>query len=766
MQERNLRWSSSALLALLLTGIGCSGGSKSSPTPTPTPTPPSSPTITSLSPGTAVAFGAPFTLTVNGTGFASGATVQWNGTTKTAIFVSSSQVTASIATSDLGVPAATIPVTVTNPDGGKTSASNFSITAAALPTVTTLSPNTAPAGSAGFTLAVTGTGFRSGAQVAWNGIKQTATAVVSSTQLTVTIPSTLVAATGTVPITVVNTDNGDTSATTNFTISPAPAATLNTLSPGAAITGGAGFTLTVNGTGFINGSTVQWNGANRTTTFVSPTQVTAAIPAADLVSPGSASVTVIATQASGGAVSNALPFTIGGTIVQLITANTANAEPIGNSGRAWVNQDGQYVSFASVASDLITGDTNNAPDAFVRNTCLGAAPANCAPTTTRVSLDNTGSGSQLPTGIGGVVVPTSMDGRLFTYSSTGFAEDDLRDTCTGVNSGCTPGTIPVSVPTGGGTAVAVAPPITISADGRYVGFNSSLGGVATTQQAYVRDTCIGAPASPVCTPSTMHVSIGVDGSGNPTIPTTGAYIGAISRGGRYVEFSSADTNVVPGVTGGYAHMYVRDTCTGVSSPCQPTTTVVDIGTDGTEGNAPLSDSNGPDGPAGDNPATFSDDGRYVLFNSLASNLVTFPPGTVVAQTSRVYLRDTCAGVATGCTPTTTLVSPIGNGVTNASKQYIGMKSLSANGRYATFMVSIPDIQGQTQIYVRDICTGVPTGCTPTTAVVSADPNAIAGTQPGFIYPSISADGHYVVFTRTSLGINAASNQIYIAKTGF
>jgi len=264
----------------------------------------------------------------------------------------------------------------------------------------------------------------------------------------------------------------------------------------------------------------------------------------------------------------------------------------------------------------------------------------------------------------------------------------------------------------------------------------------------------------------MHVSIGVDGSGNPTIPTTGAYIGAISRGGRYMEFNSPDTNVVPGLTHGYNHMFVRDTCIGApASPvCTPTTTMVDIGLNGAEADAPLS--SGAAGDPGDNPGSFSDDGRYVLFNSLASNLVIFPPGMVVAQTSRVYLRDTCVGAPSGCTPTTTLVSPIGNGVTNASSQYIGMKSLSANGRYATFMVSIPAVLGQTQIYVRDICTGAPAGCTPTTAVVSADPNAIAGTQPGFIFPSISGDGHYVVFTRTSLGTNAASNQIYIAKTGF
>ena len=53
----------------------------------------------------------------------------------------------------------------------------------------------------------------------------------------------------------------------------------------------------------MNGSVVSWNGANRTTTFVSATQLTAAIPAADIAATGSASVTV---QNPGGAISNDL----------------------------------------------------------------------------------------------------------------------------------------------------------------------------------------------------------------------------------------------------------------------------------------------------------------------------------------------------------------------------------------------------------------------------------------------------------------------------
>ena len=62
--------------------------------------------------------------------------------------------------------------------------------------------------------------------------------------------------------------------------------------PAAAIPGGAGFTLTVNGAGFVNGSVVKWNGSPRTTTFVSAGQITAAILASDIATARTVSVTV------------------------------------------------------------------------------------------------------------------------------------------------------------------------------------------------------------------------------------------------------------------------------------------------------------------------------------------------------------------------------------------------------------------------------------------------------------------------------------------
>lgn len=64
------------------------------------------------------------------------------------------------------------------------------------------------------------------------------------------------------------------------------------LVPASVAPGGTGFTLTVNGTGFVSGSTVHWNGSPRATTFVSGSQLTAAILSSDIANATTASITV------------------------------------------------------------------------------------------------------------------------------------------------------------------------------------------------------------------------------------------------------------------------------------------------------------------------------------------------------------------------------------------------------------------------------------------------------------------------------------------
>jgi len=98
-----------------------------------------------------------------------------------------------------------------------------------------------------------------------------------------------------------------------------PAPVLTSVSPTTATAGGAALTLTANGSNFVAGSTLQWNGAARTTTFVSATQLTATIAAADIATAGSASVTVGNPDLQ---VSNAQPFTI--TAAPSLTASITN----------------------------------------------------------------------------------------------------------------------------------------------------------------------------------------------------------------------------------------------------------------------------------------------------------------------------------------------------------------------------------------------------------------------------------------------------------
>jgi len=92
-------------------------------------------------------------------------------------------------------------------------------------------------------------------------------------------------------------------------VKPIPVPTIASLSPGMAVTGGAGFTLIVNGSNFVPTSVVEWNGSNRSTAFVSSSQATAQISAADIATAGAATVTVF-NPAPGGGSSNSATFAI------------------------------------------------------------------------------------------------------------------------------------------------------------------------------------------------------------------------------------------------------------------------------------------------------------------------------------------------------------------------------------------------------------------------------------------------------------------------
>jgi uncharacterized repeat protein (TIGR01451 family) len=209
---------------------------------------------------------------------------------------------------------ATVTTTANDSTPGNNSASASATVNNPVPTTTSISPTSVTALGAGFTLTVNGTNFRNGvSSIRWNGISRT-TVFVSATQLTAAITNIEIAAGSTPAITVFNaTPGGGTSNAQTLTINnPVPG--IGSLSPNWVAPGSTGFTLTVNGSNFINGaSSVQWNGAPLTNnTYVSATQLTASVLTSQLTTTSTPNVTVVTAAPSGGT-SNTATFTISTT---------------------------------------------------------------------------------------------------------------------------------------------------------------------------------------------------------------------------------------------------------------------------------------------------------------------------------------------------------------------------------------------------------------------------------------------------------------------
>lgn len=194
-----------------------------------------------------------------------------------------------------------------------------------VPTLTSISPISATAGGAAFTLTVDGSNFISSSVVRWNGSNRTTT-FVDSTQLTAAIPASSIANGGTVNVTVLNpTPGGGSTTPLTFTVEN-PVPTLLLLTPSSAVAGTSAFTLTLDGSGFVPSSVVQWNGTARTTTFLSGARLRAAITASDIATPTTVPVTVFNPTPVGGT-SNDLTFTI--LAAQPLAITTTQLPPSG-----------------------------------------------------------------------------------------------------------------------------------------------------------------------------------------------------------------------------------------------------------------------------------------------------------------------------------------------------------------------------------------------------------------------------------------------------
>ena len=387
-------------------GSGAGGGTSNSLTFTVTASGTVPPVVTGLSPASVTAGSSGFTLTVGGANFMVNSSVQWNGSARPTNYVSSTQLTAAITEGDVA-NAGTATVAVVTP-GGTSSPATFTITSPAsnpVPAIAGLSPASVAAGSSTFTLTVNGTGFVPGSVVQWNGSSRT-TAYVSPTQLTASIIASDVASAGAATVTVWNpAPGGGTSAGTSFTINnpgsnPVPA--ISGLSPTSVAPGSPAFTLTVTGNNFVTASLVRWNGSNRTTTYISSTQLTAAIAAADVAVAGTATVTV-SNPTPGGGTSNgaSLPiassgFTLSTLPTQYLIAGagdpvlaTATVIPIGGF------QQNVTFSLSGMPAGVSASFSPNPVPPNGSTQISFVAAAETAPGTYNMTLVATGGGSQI-----------------------------------------------------------------------------------------------------------------------------------------------------------------------------------------------------------------------------------------------------------------------------------------------------------------------------------------------------------------------------------
>ncbi|HWR37510.1 MAG TPA: IPT/TIG domain-containing protein [Clostridia bacterium] len=268
------------------------------------------PTVSAITPTTANAGQPDTTVTITGTGFNASSVVNVNGASRVTTFVNSTQLKATLPTTDFS-GSGTLQIIVTNPaPGGGTSVASSATTVTVnnpVPVLQSISQGSVSAGTPA-TLTVTGTGFAANSVVQVNGAPR-ATTYVGATQLRFATTAADVAAIATLQISVMNPAPGG-GTTTELPVAVVyPVPTISSLNPPAATAGAGSFVLSVQGSGFFPTSTVQWNGVAKPTQYVSATKLTVPIMPADIATTGTAQVTVMS-PAPGGGTSTPVNFRI------------------------------------------------------------------------------------------------------------------------------------------------------------------------------------------------------------------------------------------------------------------------------------------------------------------------------------------------------------------------------------------------------------------------------------------------------------------------
>ena len=342
-------------------------------------------------------------------------------------------------------------------------------------------------------------------------------------------------------------------------------------------------------------------------------------------------------------VSTALSATAGTTRVSVSSNHGQGDAP---SFTAGISADGRYVAFTSHATNLVGGDTNERQDAFVYDRKTGH--------TERVSVSSSGAQAEPgpdPNG-GSAAMDMSADGRyvLFQSDASNLAPGDanrksdafihdrvtgktrrIRPAGVGITAGALSANGRYAVLDAGGnvfrydlrrgrllrltaSANSWSDGGSVSADGRYVAFTSNAsnlvrGDANKLPDVFVRDVRTGRTTR-ISVTSAGKQGVGKRYSNGSNAPT-------ISSDGRFVAFHSDMRNLVPGDTNNAFDIFVHDLVTGKTQR-------VSVSSAGRQANAESLGS-----------ASFSVDGRYVAFSSLATNLVANDNNDI----TDVFIRD-------------------------------------------------------------------------------------------------------------------------------
>jgi hypothetical protein len=231
------------------------------------------PAITSISPPSVTAGSVAFELSVNGTGFTPADVVDLNGAPLPTTWLSATQMNAQITAAQVAA-AAQLNIVVSNPGPPPQSSNTATLSVVATPVINSLEPSAVIAGSAAFSLTVSGSGFVSGATVKAATTALTTT-FLGTTELSAAVTADLIAAVGQLSITVSN-PNGSTSAAKAIPVIAAPV--ISSITPSTVSAGSTPFTLVVEGSGFAPGAFVELDGTPLATTFIESAELNAIVP--------------------------------------------------------------------------------------------------------------------------------------------------------------------------------------------------------------------------------------------------------------------------------------------------------------------------------------------------------------------------------------------------------------------------------------------------------------------------------------------------------